>query len=122
VHVLVVEDELPVARVVADSLEGEGHRVTLALDGHDALAYLAHSRPDLVLLDVHLGDPGAPGGIDVLRHIRERHGDLPVVLFTGRATGDDVQAARDLGVIDVIAKPFPLARLSAVLADGFPRR
>jgi two-component system response regulator AtoC len=72
-----------------------------------------------VFLDVRL--PGA-NGVDVLRRIRERDPALPVVILTGRASGEEIDAARDLGVTEVLEKPWALRHLDEALAEIAPRR
>ena len=111
-NLLVVEDEIHVASVLADALSAQGHLVTLAHDAEEASALLSRARPDAVVLDVILGELS---GVALLRGIRKVDATLPVVLITGHASGDEIAEARRLGVADVIEKPFLLNRLSEAI-------
>jgi DNA-binding response OmpR family regulator len=111
-NILVVEDEILVASVLADVLGAQGHRVTLAHDAEEASALLARHRPDAVVLDVILGELS---GLALLRSIRKADPTLPVVIMTGHAKDDEILQARQLGVSDVIEKPFLLNRLTAAI-------
>ena len=110
--ILVVDDEIPVATVLADALGRDGHDVIVALDAPEALSLLSQYRPDAVFLDVTLGELS---GIDLLRQLRKTDRDLPVVLITGQASASQLNEARHLGVTDIIEKPFVLKRLTQCL-------
>jgi CheY-like chemotaxis protein len=113
-HVLIVDDEAQVARVLAECVSGEGHTVTVAHRGLEALDALEHARPDVVFLDVVMPDMS---GIEVLRHIRQSDADLPVMLISGRADARTLAEARGLGITDVIGKPWGLLYLDEALAS-----
>src|SRR5215470_527284 len=113
-HVLIVDDEAEVARVLAECVSGEGYTVTVAHRGLEALDALEHARPDVVFLDVVMPDMS---GIEVLRHIRESDPDLPVMLVSGRADARTLAQARGLGGTDVIGKPSGLRHLDEALAS-----
>ncbi len=112
VNILVVDDEIHVALVLAESIRSQGHEVTVAHDAEEALALLTHYRPHALLLDVALGELS---GIDVLRRIRRIDQQLPVVLITGHAVPDQLEEARELGVTDIIEKPLFLNQLTQAL-------
>jgi CheY-like chemotaxis protein len=116
-RILIVDDEVEVARVLADAVERQGHAATLAHRGDEALAIWARDRPDAVFLDVRM--PGLDG-IEVLRRIRDSDPRLPVVLITGHAEPPDLDAARQLGVTEIIEKPLLLKNLEAALAGLRP--
>jgi len=114
-RVLVVEDEMKIARLVADYLEHAGFEVTVAGDGEAALASARGSRPDLVVLD--LGLPGRDG-LDVARELR-RTSSVPIVILTARGDETDRVVGLELGADDYVVKPFSprelVARIRAVL-------
>jgi DNA-binding response OmpR family regulator len=122
--ILVVEDEMKIARLVRDYLEVAGFEVTVAGDGEAALSSARGSRPDLVVLD--LGLPGRDG-LDVARELR-RSSNVPIVMLTARADETDRVVGLELGADDYVVKPFSpkelVARVRAVLrrsaaaADG----
>ena len=121
-HVLVVDDEQMIREVVTRYLADDGHRVSEAADGHEALAVIDSDTPDLVILDVML--PG-PDGFSILQHIRETS-DLPVILLTARANEEDRITGLDYGADDYVPKPFSArelaARVRSVLRRSRPPR
>jgi len=122
--ILIVEDEMGLARVLRDYLERAGYRVGTAYDGPSGLSLYQHSRPDLVLLDLNL--PGMDG-LDVARAMR-RERDVPIIMVTARAEETDRLIGLELGADDYITKPFSprevVARVRAVLrrAHGEPQQ
>ena len=118
-RIMVVEDDIHVASLLAAALTNQGHKVISAHDAEEALALLAQHRPDALLLDVLLGELS---GIDLLRQLRRTDQDLPVVLLTGQATANVSGAARRLGVTDILEKPFGLKRLPQALREALAGR
>ncbi len=114
-HILVVEDEMQIARTLRDFLEVAGYRVTVAGDGPSAIASARGRRPDLVVLD--LGLPGMDG-LDVARELR-RASTTPIVMLTARGDESDRIVGLELGADDYLVKPFSpkelVARVRAVL-------
>jgi two-component system, OmpR family, phosphate regulon response regulator PhoB len=117
-HVLVVEDEEALAQLLKYNLEKEGYRVTVAVDGEEALVLAEETPPDLVVLDWML--PKAPG-IEVCRRLRSRQDtrNTPIVMLTARTEETDRIRGLDIGADDYVTKPFSmnelLARLRAVM-------
>jgi two-component system copper resistance phosphate regulon response regulator CusR len=109
-HILVVEDDKPLADFVKKALESEQYAVDLAWNGEDAQSLVAEADFDLVILD--LGLPKI-GGWEVLIHIRTQKPSLPVLILSGRAEVEDRVKGLDLGADDYLAKPFSLSELSA---------
>jgi DNA-binding response OmpR family regulator len=113
--ILVVEDEMKIARLVRDYLEHAGFAVAVAGDGEAAIASARGSKPDLVVLD--LGLPGRDG-LDVTRELRRRS-NVPIVMLTARGDEADRIVGLELGADDYIVKPFSpkelVARIRAVL-------
>ena len=113
--ILVVEDELQIARLVRDYLEHAGFEVVVTGDGGAALSSARGTRPDLVVLD--LGLPGRDG-LDVARELR-RTSNVPIVMLTARGGETDRVAGLELGADDYVVKPFSprelVARVRAVL-------
>jgi DNA-binding response OmpR family regulator len=113
--ILVVEDEMKIARVVRDYLHQAGFDVLIAADGDAAIASVRGSRPDLVVLD--LGLPRRDG-LDVARELR-RTSTVPIVMLTARGDEADRIVGLELGADDYIVKPFSpkelVARIRAVL-------
>jgi len=100
--VLVVDDDATVREVVITYLSKAGHTVTSAADGHEALASVAASRPELVVLDLML--PGIDG-LEVCRRLRES-GDIPVIMLTAKGSVNDRVVGLEVGADDYVTKPF----------------
>jgi DNA-binding response OmpR family regulator len=119
--ILVVEDEMEIARTLRDFLEVAGFEVQVVGDGTAALAAVRGHKPDLVVLD--LGLPRMDG-IEVCRRLREE-GDVPILMLTARAETEDRVTGLDSGADDYLAKPFErqelLARIRALLRRRPPR-
>ncbi|MEU0561180.1 response regulator transcription factor [Dactylosporangium maewongense] len=115
-HVLVVDDDPPLADSLRRALVYSGYRVTVAGSGPAALDAVAHERPDLVVLDRML--PGLDG-VGVCRRLRATDRDLPVLMLTARDTTADRVEGLDAGADDYLVKPFEpdelLARVRALL-------
>ena len=113
--VLVVEDEIEIARVVRDYLDKAGFEVIVVGDGGSAIASVRSAKPDLLVLD--LGLPGRDG-LDVAREIR-RWSNTPIVMLTARGDETDRVVGLELGADDYVVKPFSpkelVARIRAVL-------
>ncbi|HWL48764.1 MAG TPA: response regulator transcription factor [Acidimicrobiia bacterium] len=113
--VLVVDDEMKIARLVRDYLTEAGFDVALASTGPAAVAAVRSDRPDLVVLD--LGLPGMDG-YDVTRAIRG-HSAIPIIMLTARSEETDRIVGLELGADDYVVKPFSprelVARVKAVL-------
>ena len=117
VRVLIVEDEEQVRTLLNDAFRAEGHQVTEATTGAEAIARLDQSEFDLIVCDLGLPELS---GLHVARWVREFRPELPVIIATGYAemiAEEDYQKAR---IDDVIRKPYAvaevLARANAVLA------
>jgi two-component system response regulator MprA len=109
-RVLVVDDEADVREPIATALDLEGHRVTAAVDGLDALTRLGRAEFDAIVLDVlmpHLD------GFEVCRRLRAAGNRTPVLMLTARDSEEDTIRGLDLGADDYLVKPFALAELLA---------
>ena len=116
-----VEDDQGLAEFLDEGLRSEGWAVALASDGPSGVSLALGDDVSLVVLD--LGLPGLDG-VEVLRRIRERRPDLPVVILTARDAVSDRVKLLDLGADDYLVKPFALsellARIRARLRSGDP--
>ena len=113
--VLVVEDELKIARLVRDYLAEAGFTVLEATDGPAALAMARNHKPDMILMDI--GIPGIDG-LDVTKALRATS-SVPIIMLTARSEETDRVVGLELGADDYITKPFSpkelVARIKAVL-------
>ena len=110
--ILIVDDEVHVAKVLAESVRLQGHEPLVAGSGQEGLALLDQKRPDAIFLDIVM--PGM-SGIEVLRRVREAYPALPVIVITGHASTAEIEEAKRLGVTDCLQKPFVLNQLSEAL-------
>ncbi len=102
-HILVVDDEESVRWALRKAMEQAGYGVDLAADGPAGLTAASDPAVDLVLLDVRL--PGQDG-LELLREIRKRRPDLPVIMMTAYGTLQVAVEAMKHGAYDYIGKPF----------------
>jgi two-component system alkaline phosphatase synthesis response regulator PhoP len=113
--ILVVEDEMKIARLLRDYLVDAGFEVIVAGDGGAAVSAAHGQKPDLIVLD--LGLPGRDG-LDVTRDLR-RTSAVPIVMLTARGDESDRIVGLELGADDYVVKPFSpkelVARVRAVL-------
>ncbi len=114
-RILVVEDDMQIARTLRDYLEVAGFEVTVVGDGSAAVASFRGDHPDLLVLD--LGLPGMDG-LDVARELRRASG-TPIIMLTARGEESDRIVGLELGADDYLVKPFSpkelVARVRAVL-------
>jgi two-component system, OmpR family, response regulator len=108
-HLLVVDDDAEITRMLSRYFEGQGFRVSTAGDGTYMRNVLEKDHVDIVILD--LGLPGEDG-FSLTRHLRE-HWDGPVMIVTGRGDSIDKVVGLELGADDYITKPFDLRELLA---------
>ena len=117
-HVLVVDDDREIGKLLFMKLQQRGIRVTVARDGSTALQVAAKTPPDLVILDISM--PGM-NGHEVLRRLRQDPESvaIPILMLTGKAEQVDVVSALHSGAMDYILKPFDpdvlLARIEKIL-------
>jgi two-component system OmpR family response regulator len=122
-HILLVEDELKMARALRRGLEQEGHSVDSATNGDDALSRGVEFEYDAIVLDVML--PGRDG-FSICRELRARDRWAPVLMLTARDAVEDRIRGLDAGADDYLVKPFAfgelLARLRALVRRGVSER
>jgi len=117
-RILLIEDDVHVADVLADAFAADGHELAITHTGEDGLAYIARERPDVVVLDVRLP---TINGVGVLRRIRSTDQALPVIIMTGLATPEELAQIRRLGVTEIVEKPEVLKRFGDALRRLAPR-
>jgi len=109
-RILVVDDDRAVRDSLRRSLEFNGYTVEIAGDGAEALAKVAQSAPDAIVMDVMMP---RLGGLDATRALRAAGNDVPILVLTARdAVGDRVDGL-DAGADDYLTKPFALEELLA---------
>jgi DNA-binding response OmpR family regulator len=120
-RLLVVEDDLSILSGLSINLKVEGYEVLQAQDGRTGLQRTLDDKPDLLVLDVMLPEMN---GYEVLKELRRRRVDVPVVMLSARGQEPDKILGLDLGADDYVVKPFGLqellARIKAVLRRRYP--
>lgn len=111
-RVLVVDDEVEMATLVARGLLGEGYEVDVASDGIQAMILAAEHRYELAVLDVTM--PGM-SGFELCRRLRDQVRGIGILLLTARDAVDDRVRGLDAGADDYLTKPFAFAELAARL-------
>jgi two-component system, OmpR family, alkaline phosphatase synthesis response regulator PhoP len=107
-RILVVEDDESITLGLRMNLEAEGYRVSVAVDGDEAIGAVRADPPSLVILDVMLP---RVNGFEVLRILRGEGFTMPVVMLSARGAELDKVMGLELGAEDYITKPFGLAEL-----------
>jgi DNA-binding response OmpR family regulator len=109
-HILLVEDEVKLARFIELELTSEGYRVTVAHDGMEGLTLAREANPDLALLDWML--PNLTG-VEICRRLRSTGCQIPVILLTAKDEIGDRVTGLDAGADDYVVKPFSIEELLA---------
>ena len=120
--ILLVDDNNDILRFVNQILQLEGHTVSIARNGMEALQNAAADQPDAVVLDVNM--PGMEGW-EVCRRIKQQF-NIPVMLLTVRAEKDDLKLGAEVGADVYLPKPFEitvfLSSLNAMLRKSYGSR
>ena len=124
-HLLLIEDDERLGRVLKRLLEEDRHVVDVATDGQSGLDFAESDGIEIVILDVGLPDIN---GLEVARRIRKRGSDMAILMLTARDTVNDRVAGLDAGADDYLIKPFAYEELAARVralarrAEPGPRR
>jgi CheY-like chemotaxis protein len=117
-RVLIVDDNMPAADSLARLLNKIGMRADALYSGHDALEVVTRDAYDILLLDI--GMPGMDG-YELVKLLRKRGIDSPIVALSGYGLADDKQQARDAGFTAHLTKPVGLQEIRT-LFDTFETR
>lgn len=118
-HILVVDDDSEIRKLLARYLEGQGFRVQVAASCHELRDRLANSQIDLVVLDVMLPDGS---GLDLCRDLRAQRSNVPIILLTALKEDVDRIVGLEIGADDYLGKPFNPRELSARIRAVLRRR
>ena len=122
-RILVVEDQIRMARAIRRGLEQEGYSVEVCSDGDEAVLQAVDNDYDTIVLDVML--PGRDG-FSICRQLRDRGRWAPILMLTARDAVEDRIRGLDAGADDYLVKPFAfgelLARVRAMVRRGAPER
>ncbi len=116
-RILIVDDEVRIARFIELELKYEGYEVQVRYNGREGLGALKDQSFDLVILDVMMPDLS---GIEVLRRIRQTS-DIPVIMLTAKGETLDKVMGLDFGADDYLTKPFEIEELLARIRSAIRR-
>jgi DNA-binding response OmpR family regulator len=108
--VLVVDDSARILSMISALMDKDGFRTLQAISGREALSLHASEKPEIVCLDIMLGDMM---GWDVCREIRKTDADVSVLMISSKSGDADIAKSMAAGATDYVAKPFDLADLAA---------
>lgn len=117
-EILIVDDNEPTARALAELLLREGYETAAFTSGIDALAYLDVGAPSAAVIDIHLPDMS---GLAICRLIRAKLGsDLPIIIFSGDNSIETLNALATIGVAHFFNKPVRASELLQRLREIMP--
>lgn len=108
--VLYVEDEIFLAKIVSETLQGRGYDVVLEEDGEKAVQRFDEAKPDVCLLDIMLPNKD---GFSIADEIREKDKQVPIIFLSAKSQTSDVLNGFKVGANDYIRKPFSIEELIA---------
>lgn len=108
INVLLAEDEETLALIIKDTLEGQGFAIRLAKDGEEGIEKFSEQKPDVVVADVMMP---RMDGFEMVRRIRRKDQQTPVLFLTARSAMNDVVEGFELGGNDYLKKPFGMQEL-----------
>jgi CheY-like chemotaxis protein len=114
-HVLVVDDDPAVQRLLERIIRNEGHDPVVVASGREALGRLVSATFDLIITDINMPDVD---GIELILAVRESGHDMPIIAISGGGlipADSLLQDARALGAIEIVSKPFPIAEMGDVI-------
>ena len=103
--ILVVDDQLGVRRLLFETFREDQHEVEMASNGEEAVLLLKTFKPDLIMMDMKM--PGM-NGIETLRQIRSLDQRVGVIMMTAYGDAQNMEQAKDLGILHYLGKPFDL--------------
>ena len=117
--ILVIDDEPPIRKLLRTGLATRGYRIIDARNGQTARESLSRELPDLIILDLGLPDIS---GHELLRVIRSKHDDIPIIVLSSREDEKGKVEALDFGADDYVTKPFGMNELLARIRTALRHR
>ncbi len=116
-NILIIEDEISIARLMELELSREGYKTKIATDGNDGLELALSNKYDLIILDLMLP---SISGIEICRRVR-KVSNIPIIMVTARDDTMDKVTGLDIGADDYITKPFAIEELLARVRTALRR-
>ena len=119
-HIVVIDDQEAMRKVLQQALHAEGHRVSLAPDGRTGLQLLQEHQPEVLMTDLFMPQVD---GIEIIHTVRKQFPTLKIIAMSGGGRwklGKALSDAKLLGAHQVLAKPFTLQDLQAALRAVLP--
>lgn len=113
-HILLVDDDLQVVQYMKAVLEMNGYGVTATTSSREAIAGIQKVRPDLLILDLKMPEPD---GFDLLKAERAIYPNLKILVISGYLRGSLLEAAKLLGAVGTLEKPFSAEALAAKVRE-----
>lgn len=118
-HVILIEDNLRLAKGIENALKDQGHAVDHLDDGLDGDAFLAHHSADVAIIDINLP---RLSGLEIIRRMRARGDTTPALILTAKGKTSERVEGLDAGADDYLVKPFDMPELIARLRALSRRR
>ncbi|MGD1119125.1 MAG: response regulator transcription factor [Dehalococcoidales bacterium] len=117
-HILIVDDDPAILRLLSTNLKARGYEIFTATDGEESLDAVQKDFVDLIILDLMMPKVD---GVEVCRRIRE-WSDIPIIILSARGDENDKVKCLELGADDYLTKPFGIAELMARIKTAFRHR
>ncbi len=117
-HILIVDDDPAILRLLSTNLKARGYEIYTAVDGEESLEAVQKNFIDLIILDLMMPKID---GVEVCRRIRE-WSDVPIIILSARGDEGDKVKCLELGADDYLTKPFGIAELMARIKTAFRHR
>jgi two-component system KDP operon response regulator KdpE len=117
-HILIVDDDPAILRLLSTNLKARGYEVTTATNGEESMEAVQSEFIDLIILDIMMPKVD---GVEVCRRIRE-WSDVPIIMLSARGDEKDKVKCLELGADDYLTKPFGIAELMARIKTAFRHR
>jgi two-component system KDP operon response regulator KdpE len=117
-HILIVDDDPAILRLLSTNLKARGYEIFTATDGEESLEAVQRDFIDLIILDLMMPKID---GVEVCRRVRE-WSDVPIIILSARGDENDKVKCLELGADDYLTKPFGIAELLARIKTAFRHR
>lgn len=111
--ILIIEDDEGVSRYISRLLESMGHEVTAANDGGKGHDLAENKAFQIILTDLYM--PGRLSEMELVRKLRERRPDCPIIVCSGYPTQERIEECEELGITDFLTKPFEMSFIKSVI-------